>query len=372
MQAIILAGGPAARLHPVDTPVPKPMLPLFDRPVLEHTINLLARYGITDIIAALSHQALDIARYFGDGRRFGVRIRYSVESEPLGTAGALRSVQQMITGTFLVVPADVITDVDLSAAAAAHRSSGASVTLITCEADDPSLHTCVALDENSNALKIAVKPTSDAVFGRIVSTGISIFEREILSLIPPFESRDIDRDILPRLLHNGEPVRGFRAPGYWCDAGHTLSYRNAHFDALSGRLNLDLPAAHVGGGVWLGQRVELHPQAELRGPAYIGAGTVVKRGAVIGERAVIGEDTLVEEGAQVSHSIVGSGCVIGKNTAVVGSLVGAGHCASDGEVISQRTMIERVEYGRVGPDSATIEAANLADQPSALRDAVGS
>ncbi|MGC8863091.1 MAG: sugar phosphate nucleotidyltransferase [Armatimonadota bacterium] len=355
MQAIILAGGHASRLRRIDSPVPKPMLPLFDRPLLEHMVSLLARHGISDIIATVSHQALDIARYFGDGRRFGVRIRYSIESEPLGTAGALRSVQHMITDEFLVIPGDLITDIDLSAAVAAHRSSGASATLLTYEADDPSLYTCLAIDSGEKVLKIAVKPDSDQLFGNIVSTGIRIFDREIITLIPPFESRDIDRDVIPRLLHNGEPVQGFRARGYWCDAGYGLSYKNAHFDALSGALKLDLRADHIGDGVWLGERVEVHPEAEIKGPAYVGAGTIVKRGATVGERAVIGEDTLIEEGAHISHSIVGAGCLIGKEASIIGCVLGPGYRASEAETALEETLIQHVEYARFSTEPAIAE-----------------
>ena len=322
MQAVILAGGPSSRLHPVDTALPKPLLPLFDRPILEHTIKLLARHGIEDVVVTLSDEAMDVAHYFGDGRRFGVRIRYSVESEPLGTAGALRSIQEMAGDTFLVVPGDAITDLDLTAAFAAHRSSGASATILTYEADDPTLHTCLAQIETRVA-RVAVKPTSDQVFTNTVSTGIGIFAREILTLIPPFESRDIDRDILPRLLHNREPVHGCRVSGYWCDAGHPLSYRGAHFDALAGKLKLDLPATHIGEGIWLGDRVEVHPAAEITGPVYLGTGAVVRRGAALGERTIVGENTLIEENARISRSIIGSGCHVGREATITGSIIGA-------------------------------------------------
>ncbi len=368
MQAVILAGGPPNRLHPVDTAVPKPMLPLFDRPVLEHTIKLLARHGIEDVIVTLSREAIDLAHYFGDGRRFGVRIRYSVESEPLGTGGALRAVQEMITGTFVVVPGDVITDIDLAAALADHRTSGASVTVLTYQADDPTLYTCLA-QIGTRIARVAVKPTSDQAFTNRISTGIAVFDREILSLIPPFERRDIDREIFPRLIHNREPVCGCRAQGYWCDAGHPLAYKNAHFDALAGKLKIDLPAKHVGGGVWLGERVEIHPTAEITGPAYIGAGAVVRSHAVLGERTVIGEDTLVEEGARISHSIIGTGCVIAREAAITGSVVGAGYYAPEGESIAERTLIEHVEYARreAEPEPATAKDADSTDVEAAGR-----
>jgi mannose-1-phosphate guanylyltransferase/phosphomannomutase len=349
------------------------MLPLFDRPVLEHTIRLLSLHGIEELIVALSHEALDLAHYFGDGRRFGVRIRYSVESEPLGTAGALRSIQEMISDTFLVVPGDAITDLDLTAAFAAHRSSSATATILTYEADDPTLYTCLALDDHDRPMKIAVKPASDQVFGRTISTGICIFAREVLSLIPPFESRDIDRDLLPRLLHNSEPVYGCRASGYWCDAGNPLSYRGAHFDALAGKLKLDLPATHIGEGIWLGERVEVHPTAEITGPVYLGTGAVIRRGAVLGERTIVGEETLIEEGARISRSIIGSSCHVGREAAITGSVIGAGYYASDGETITERTLVEHIQYAHREPEPVAAKPIPSPEAaPQALRPAIPS
>ena len=349
------------------------MLPLFDRPVLEHTIKLLARHGIEDIIIALSHEAVDLTHYFGDGRRFGARIRYSVESEPLGTAGALRSVQEMIGDTFLVVPGDAITDLDLTAALAAHRSSCASATILTYEADDPTLYTCLALDDNGRPVRIVVKPTSDQVFTGTIATGIHVFAREVLSLIPPFESRDIDRDLLPRLLHNNEPVYSCRAPGYWCDAGHPLSYRGAHFDALAGKLKLDLPATHIGEGIWLGDRVEVHPTAEITGPVYLGTGVAIRRDAVLGERTIIGEDTLVDEGARISRSIIGSRCHIGSQAVVGDSIIGSGYYTEDGETISERTLVGHIQYAHPEAEPVTAKPAqSRSNVAAALRPAIPS
>jgi len=352
MQAVILAGGRGTRLHPVNTAVPKAMLPLFDRPVLEHMIGLLARHGIEDIIVAVSHEAMELPHYFGDGRRLGARIRYSVEAEPLGTAGALRSVQEMIGGAFLVVPGDAITDFDLSAALAAHSSTSAVATVLLHEADDPTAYSCVAVDEQNRIARYAHKPASNAVFGNTIATGICIFERDALSSIPPFESRDISLDLIPRLVHNGEPIYGCRAPGYWCDSGHLLAYRGAHFDALKGLLKLDLPATHLGDGIWLGDRVQVHPTVDIAGPVYLGTGVVVRRDVVLGQSTVIGEDVLIEEGARISRSIIGSRCHVGREAVVSDCVIGAGYVAPDGENVTERTILAHMEYAVAQPERA--------------------
>ncbi|MCE5198371.1 MAG: NDP-sugar synthase [Armatimonadota bacterium] len=352
MQAIILAGGKGTRLHPLTTDFPKPMVPLFDRPVMEHTIELLSKHGISDIIVTVSYLARDIMDYFGDGSRWGVRIRYSVEHEPLGTAGAVKLVREMIDDTFLVVSGDAVTDFDLSAAISRHRRASAIATMLLYQVDEPTQFGLVQHDEAGKVTRFLEKPRSSEVFTDTVNTGIYILEPDVLSCIPYDQPCDFARQIFPAMLNNREPIYGFSMPGYWCDVGNLGQYRSVHFDALTRKVELDLPATHIGEGIWIGERVAVDPSVEIAGPVYIGEGTTVHRGAILGERAIIGSESTIEENARIRRSVVGSRSMIGKGAQISDCIIGDGYNLADSESVSDRTLVSHVKYQKPTMPSA--------------------
>ncbi|MEN6357081.1 MAG: NDP-sugar synthase [Armatimonadota bacterium] len=360
MQAIILAGGRPTQLHCYTTDCPKPMVPLFDRPVMEHTINLLRKHGIKDIIAALSHDAKDIIEYFGDGARWGVKMRYCIENEPLGTAGAVKQARNMIDGRFLVIHGDVVTDFNLAAAVEEHEKSSAIATILLAETDEPTQYGIVGCDESGNVIRILEKPKSIDAFTNMVSTGIYILEPEVISCIPYDVSRDFSRHVFPAMLANREPIKALTMAGYWCDVGDPGHYRNAHFDALTGKLKLDLPATHIGEGIWIGERVVVDPSVELSAPVYIGTGANIGRGAILGKRVVIGEGSVVDEYAQVSHSVIGSMSFVGRNCRISNCIVGGGYSITEGNGISDKMLISDIHYTQPTVESSpTIPTAPL-------------
>lgn len=344
MQAVILAGGKGTRLHPLTANIPKPMVPLFDRPVMEHCICLLARHGITDIIVTVSYLARDIMRYFGDGSRLGVKIRYSVETEPLGTAGGVKLIQEMIDDTFVVVSGDAVTDFDFRAAIEKHRAASAIATLLLHQVEDPTQFGIVECDPEGYITHFVEKPRSSEVFTNTVNTGIYIMEPDALSCIPYFQPYDFARELFPRMLNNREPVYGFAMPGYWCDVGNLLQYRNVHFDALEGRVDIDIPATHLGEGVWLGERVEIHSSVDLAAPVFLGDGVTVRGDSVLGERTVIGAETLVDEAAHIARSVIGSRSFVGRNTRVTDCIIGSSYSIMDSESVYDRTLVEHMHY----------------------------
>lgn len=325
MQAVILAGGNATRLHCATSHIPKPLMPFFDRPVVEYAVRLLAKHDIRDIIITTSYTATDIMRYFGDGSRWQVNIRYSVESEAAGTAGAVKLVQQMITGTAIVVSGDIITDFDLRSAINAHKSASAIATILVHEVDDPTQFGMVQRDASGSVHRFIEKPRTHEAFTNTVSTGIYILEPESLSSIAYNTAQDFGINLFPRLLRNQDPVFALEPEGYWCDVGDLLQYRNAHFDALQGRIHLDLPAIHAGEGIWVGSGVEIHPTAQLSSPVFIGSGASIGRDAVLGEHTVIGANALVDEGAYVARSVIGGNSFVGSNMRVTDSVISSGY-----------------------------------------------
>lgn len=363
MQAVILAGGNATRLYPMTSGVPKPMLPLFDRPVMEHQIKLLADHGIRDMIVTVARAAVEIPEYFGDGSRWGVRIRYSVEDEPMGAAGGLKLMQDAIEGTFVVVSADTITDADLTSALAFHRSAQAVATLLVYEVDDPTDFGLVRRGADGRVNGFLEKPRSSEVFTNTVSAGLYVFEPDVLSCIPHQQHYDLGRQLIPSMLNNGDPVYGFPIHGYWCDVGSLHQYRNAHFAALEGRLKLDLPAEHVGEGVWIGEGADIHPLAEILAPAFVGRNACVRRNATVGGRAVLGEGVVVGDGATVARSVIGRGSFVGSRTRITDSILGGREAVAEGEAVSDRVLIATGQWSALRHE-APAQIASERTQPA--------
>lgn len=339
MQAVVLAGGKGSRLQPLTMSTPKPMLPLFSKPVLEHTIELLASHGIDEIIIAISPDANDVMDHFGNGSAWNVSIRYSIETEPQGTAGAVKLLQPHIRDTFLVVSGDTITDFDLTEAVRYHREKSALATLLLHEVDDPVDFGIVQHEPDGRITRLVEKPKSSEIFTKKVNAGIYVMEPTTLSSIPYFTNYDFARDLIPRLLRNSEPVYGCHLPGYWCDVGNVHHYRNAHFDALTGRAHIDIEGTEVESGVWIGEDAEVHVSAELVGPLFLGTGSELRRNSSLKPFAVVGENSLVDEAAVVARSIVGSRAFIGKGTKVTDCVIGDGYRVEDKTSVSNQMVL---------------------------------
>lgn len=325
MQAVILAGGEGTRLNHMATHTPKPLAPVFDRPIIEHVIRQVARQDVRDIIVALPHTGGEIVDHLGDGSQWGVKLRYSMENEPRGTAGAVKLAREMLDGAFLVLPADIVTDFDLSPALTAHKSTSAMATILLSEVDEPADFGLVATDGDLKITRILEKPRSDEVFTNTASTGIYILEPDVLSCIPYEKHFDFACHLFPAMLNNGEAVFGFPIPGYWRDIGNEHDYRAAHFDALEGKVKLDIPAVHIGEGIWLGEGVDIDRSVELSSPVFVGAGSVIRRNAALGENTVIGAQCVVDAGARVARSIIGAGSHVCTNSEVRDCVVESGY-----------------------------------------------
>lgn len=340
MQAVVLAGGSGTRLHPLTMSTPKPMLPLFSKPVIEHSIELLRQHGADEVIIALSSASQEIAEHLGDGSAWGMDIAYSFEDEPKGTAGAVKLVQPRIKGTFIVISGDAVTDFDLRAAVEFHRRKSAIATLLLHEIDEPSDFGIVQQDPDGRITRLLEKPKSSEVFSNTINTGIYILEPEALSSIPYFTTCDFARDVFPRLLRNLEPVYGCLLPGYWCDVGNLIQYRNAHFDALMGKAHVEISGTEVEPGVWIGDDAEVHQTAELAGPLFLGTAADVRKNASLRPFTVVGHNSLVDEAAWVARSIVGSHAFIGRGTRVSDCVIGSGYRVPEQRSIRNQLVME--------------------------------
>jgi NDP-sugar pyrophosphorylase family protein len=238
MKALILAAGLGTRLGPLTLTVPKPMLPVGDRPLLEHTVGLLRAHGVSEIAMNVHYFPDVITGHFGDGAADGVRIVYSREDELLGTAGAARKLIDFLDEPFIVVYGDVLTDLDLSGLAAWHRSTGAALTLTLYRVEDPTRVGIVEVDGTGRVVRFKEKPARDAVFSDLANTGILVVEPSVLRSLPADTFLDFGQHVLPMLLAAGRPVYARMADGYVLDIGGPERYAQAQADASAGRVRL--------------------------------------------------------------------------------------------------------------------------------------
>ena len=323
MKAVVMAGGEGSRLRPLTIGRPKPMVPVVNKPIMQHILELLKRHGFTDIVVTLQYMADYLQDYFGSGQTYGVKLQYAIEEAPLGTAGSVRNASAYLDGgdPFVVISGDALTDFDLPRIVQWHRERQALATMVLCRVSNPLEYGVIVTDDHDRVTRMHEKPSWGEVMSDTVNTGIYVFDPAILDLIEPGHSADWSKDIFPRLLEKGAPLYGYVADGYWCDIGNLIEYRRAVADLLSGRVRLG-PLGHSrGGNVWTGDNVEIAPDAHLIGPIYLGNEVKVKSGAVIHGPTFIRDYTIVDNRAQVDRSLVWRNCYIGEGAELRGAIV---------------------------------------------------
>jgi mannose-1-phosphate guanylyltransferase/phosphomannomutase len=331
MKAVVMAGGEGSRLRPMTANLPKPLLPVANRPVMEHVLRLLRRHGVTDTVVTVQFLASLVRNYFGDGDELGMTLQYATEQRPLGTAGSVKNAESALQeGTFLVLSGDALTDVDLSGLVDFHRRSGALVTVGLKAVPDPLEYGIVICDPDGRVNRFLEKPTWGQVFTDTVNTGIYVMEPEVLAEVPVDAEADWSGQVFPALLERGAPLFGYRFDGYWEDVGTLESYRQAHLAVLNREVEVEIDAFEVSPNVWIGEGAEVDPDVEVTGPVLVGDYSRVEAGAVLQPYAVLGANVVVKAGAVVERAVVHDnvfvghraslrGCVIGRNTDIMRS-----------------------------------------------------
>ncbi len=320
-----MAGGEGTRLRPLTSNQPKPMMPLANRPMMEHIVRLLKEHGFDEIVVTLAFLPQAIRTYFGDGSEFGIRMVYATEETPLGTAGSVLNAREELTERFLVISGDVLTDFDLSEIVRYHDEKKALATIGLKAMENPLEFGIVITREDGSIERFLEKPTWGQVFSDTINTGIYVLEPEIFDAIPAGESVDFSGDVFPKLLADGAPLFGYVAEGYWEDVGNLEAYVRAHRDVLDGKVSIDVPGFRLSEGVWLGEGVEIDPDARIDGPAVIGDYCRVEAGAQLREYCVLGSNVIVRGDAFIERSVVHDnaylsngvrlrGCVIGRSS----------------------------------------------------------
>ena len=343
MKAVIMAGGKGTRLRPLTSNQPKPMVPITNVPCMEHVVELLKRHGFEDMLTTLQFMPEYIRDYFGDGSSWGVKIDYSVEEDPLGTAGSVKFAQDGLTERFVIVSGDVLTDADLGKAVSFHEERGAEITLVLKEVEDPSEFGIVVIDDaDGHVQRFLEKPEEGEVFSYTANTGIYVVEPGVLEHIPEGREYDFSEDLFPKFLEEGRPMYGYVMEGYWQDIGNIGQYMDAQRAVLDGKVEGVLPPGEQPwSGVYVGSRVEAKVEA-LEGPVVLGNRVRIAHDAHVGPSSVLAPNVHVESGASVVRSIVAEGSSIGEGAKLDGTLVGRS-C-------------------RVGPGARLLEGSALGDE----------
>ena len=321
MKAVIMAGGESTRLRPLTCKQPKPMVPVMDRPVMEYIVELLRSHGFEDIIVTLFYLPNAIRQHFGDGSQFGVKMRYFVEEFPLGTAGSVRNARRYLDETFLVISGDTLTDIDLGRVVDFHREKKAMATLALTRVDNPLEYGIVMTDEEGRVTRFLEKPGWAEAFSDLANTGIYVLEPEIFDLFEDKQVFDFSRDLFPLLMAKDKPLYATLCPEYWCDIGSVQQYRQANYDILKGIVKVNIDAPQVRDGVFIGERVNIAPDARIESPCYIGSGSHIKKGSSVEAYSVIGKGTTLNERVSVKRSVLWNKVFVGKKAQLRGTVV---------------------------------------------------
>jgi mannose-1-phosphate guanylyltransferase / phosphomannomutase len=322
MRAVVMAGGEGTRLRPLTSNQPKPMVPIVGKPCMEHIIELLRDHGFEDIVITVAFLPQAIRSYFGDGESLGVNIEYSVEENPLGTAGSVRLASDRLDETHLVISGDALCDIDLSKIVDAHKERGADVTIGLKSVENPLEFGIVVTDDDGRVERFLEKPSWGQVFSDTINTGIYVLEPEVLRHIPTDRPYDFSKELFPLLLEMGRPIYGHVCEGYWQDIGNLDQYRQANFDALDEKVSLNISGLKIRGDVWIGEGVEIDDVEGVEGPAFIGNYCTVSPESSVGPYTVLGPATTLRERARISRSVVDASCYIGRSAVIEGAILG--------------------------------------------------
>lgn len=323
MRGMILAGGLSTRLYPLTLNVPKPLVPVLDRPVVAHVIEYLRAHGVDDIAVNVHYFADAVEAYIADGSRWGARIEYLREPQLMGSAGAVKQMAHKFDDTFVVIGCDDVTNADLAAALAFHRARDAEATIVLAETGEVSHFGVVVTDADGRIREFQEKPAPGTEKSKLANTGIYIFEPSVLERIPANTFYDFGKQVFPEMLADGARFFGMRQNAYWCDIGTPKEYRRVHFDALRGTIKLKTdPAAAVKGGVLVGSGARIAPSAKVIAPACIGSRTAIEAKATV-QSSILWNDVVIGSSATVRDAIVGHGVRIKSGAHIENAEIGS-------------------------------------------------
>ncbi|MGH7737794.1 MAG: sugar phosphate nucleotidyltransferase [Candidatus Tyrphobacter sp.] len=342
MKAVVMAGGEGSRLRPLTSRLPKPLVPVANKPVMQHIIELLRRHGITEIVATLHYLADEVESAFGDGSALGVRLQYVVEDTPLGTAGAVKLAQDLLGGErFIVISGDAITDLDLQAVLAYHLERDSEATIVLRRAANPLEFGIVTTGPDGRVTSFLEKPSWSEVFTDTVNTGIYVLEPGVLGCIEPGRVCDFSRDVFPAMLSSGRRLHGYVTQGYWTDIGTLVQYQQANYDAAERLVNLEIDGERRDSGIWAGRGCRIDATATLVPPVILGNEVTIAAGARIEGPTVLGSGSSIGEDARVLRSITWEQVHVGKGAGLYNCTIADRNTIKDRATVGESTAVGR-------------------------------
>ncbi len=345
MKALVLAGGLGTRLRPLTLTTPKPILPLVNRPLLLYQLELFKKSGVKEVVLSISYLPQQISNCFGDGRKYGIKIRYVTESKPLGTGGAVKNSEEFIKGRTFISNGDIIANIDLKDMAAFHRRQKADLTIALFRVADPTAYGSVKTDRDGRILHFLEKPKPSEITTDTINAGFYLFESEILNFIPPKINYSSERKLFPELLKKGKRLFGYIHSGYWQDLGTPEKYLGVSADILAGKLGYHIPGRKIRknlvagkdskiakgikikGKLVCGKRVRIEKNVQIKGWVVLGDRCRIEKEARL-SNCIVFANTKIRQGAVVENSIIGKDCLIGAY-----SRIGKGTVLGNGSLI---------------------------------------
>jgi mannose-1-phosphate guanylyltransferase len=342
VQAVILVGGEGTRLRPLTSTVPKPVVPLVDRPFIAYMLEWLRAHGVDDVVMSCGFLATSVRNVLGDGSAYGLRLRFVEEPEPRGTGGALKEAEPLLDDRFLMLNGDVLTDLDLTAQLAQHAATGAVGTLALVPVADPSAYGLVRLHDDQSVREFVEKPAPDEIDTNMISAGAYVLERSVLDLIPARQKVSIEREVWPQLV--GDGLFGFGAEAYWLDIGTPERYLQGTFDILEGNVRTRV-GERLGDG-FLSVEDDGAVEGRVVPPALVERGCRIDEEAHVGSLVVLGEGVSVGRGSTIERSVVLNGTEIGAGCTLRGCIVAGGaRIGDDVQVTGGAVLGEGVTVG---------------------------
>lgn len=353
MKAVVMAGGFGTRIQPLTNSIPKPMLPVLNRPMMEHIIRKLKAAGITEIIVLLYFKPEVIQNYFKDGKDFGVNITYILPDDDYGTAGAVKKAQKYIDKRFIVVSGDLVTDFDFNEIIGFHNAVSSKLTITLTSVEDPLQFGVVITDKEGKILRFLEKPGWGEVFSDTINTGIYVIEPEILDYIPLNIPFDFSKDLFPKLMKEGITLYGYNARGYWRDVGNPESYREVNREILEGKIKLGFEGQKVEfpSGVAY-TKTQLPQNINIEGVVVLDEAVEIEEGVSL-KNCVIGKNTKIKSGSKLTNCVVWWECEIG------------GNCVLNNAVVCNKVLIKdrvRAEKGVIIAEGTEIESNVLIEK----------
>ncbi|MGH4122131.1 MAG: sugar phosphate nucleotidyltransferase [Clostridium sp.] len=315
MKALFIVGGVGNRLKPLTDDLPKSMIPMMAKPLLERNILKLKDYGVDEIILSTGDKPQKIEKYFGDGTKLGLKIHYIGGDITLGTGGAIKNAEEFFNDTFIIVTEDILSDINIVDMLKFHKEKCAVVTVAVTQVENPSDYNVIEYNENLYAESFTEKPKLSEIKSNYVNAGIYIFEPNVLKEIPDSQAVSIEKETYPLLLKKGYPIAVYKSDAYWMDIGTLEEYIQAHEDILSGDYPLpEIKDEHQ--DIFVGENTTIHSSTKIIGPTYIGENTKIAANSTIGPNTIIGNDCRVGPNNTITDSIVWDKITLENNSTV--------------------------------------------------------